>query len=148
MNLIKYSKELTIDFNQRYIIQRRENHGDWKAYNQFLPKVQVESDCLFINIADMLHAIIYSQGEKPLALKILGLKINARVTFRVIAVSFPSSLYFVLMMLVKVNAIGESFPSTPSSLYAPDTEEETDNLASCSCSPNRFVTASSHSTGF
>ena len=25
----------------RYIIQRRENHGDWKAYNQFLPKVQV-----------------------------------------------------------------------------------------------------------
>ena len=100
MNLIKYSKELTIDFNQRYIIQRRENHGDWKAYNQFLPKVQVESDCLFINIADMLHAIIYSQGEKPLALKILGLKINARVTFRVIAVSLPSCFYFVLMMLV------------------------------------------------
>ena len=33
--------------------------------------------------------------------------------------------------------IGESYPSTPSSLYAPDTEEETDNLASCSCSPNR-----------
>ena len=41
------------------------------------------------------------------------------------------------MLLVKVNMIGESFPSTPSSLYAPDTEEETDNLASCSCSPNR-----------
>ena len=91
----------------------------------------------------MLHAIIYSQGEKPLALKILGLKINARVTFRVIAVSFLSCFYFVLMMLVKVNTIGESFPSTPSSLYAPDTEEETDNLASCSCSPNRFVTATS-----
>ena len=46
-----------------------------------------------------------------------------------------------MMMMVKVNMIGESFPSTPSSLYAPDTEEETDNLASCSCSPNRFVMA-------
>ena len=44
--------------------------------------------------------------------------------------------------MFKVNMVGESFPSTPSSLYAPDTEEETDNLASCSCSPNRFVMAS------
>lgn len=46
----------------------------------------------------------------------------------------------VLMMIltmIKVNMIGESCPSTPSSLYAPDTEEETDNIASCSCSPNR-----------
>ena len=30
---------------------------------------------------------MFIKGEKPLALKILGLKINARVTFRVIAVS-------------------------------------------------------------
>ena len=80
----------------RYIIQRRENHGDWKQYTQFIPL-----------------------PEKPLALKILGLKVNARVTFRIIA----------------VNMIGESYPSTPSSLYAPESEEETENLASCSCSP-------------
>ena len=37
----------------KYIIQRRENHGDWKLYTNFTP-----------------------QAEKPLALKILGLKVR------------------------------------------------------------------------
>ena len=36
----------------KYIVQRRENHGDWKLYTNFTP-----------------------QAEKPLALKILGLKV-------------------------------------------------------------------------
>ena len=36
----------------KYIIQRRENHADWKLYTNFIP-----------------------QTEKPLALKILGLKV-------------------------------------------------------------------------
>ena len=37
----------------KYIIQRRENHGDWKLYTNFTP-----------------------QAEKPLALKIIGLKVR------------------------------------------------------------------------
>jgi hypothetical protein len=56
-----------------YIIQNRQNHGDWKFFTQFKPK-----------------------PEKPLALKISGFDTGARVTFRTIAVnrigeSFPSA---------------------------------------------------------
>ena len=55
-----------------YIIQNRQNHGDWKYFTQFKPK-----------------------PDKPLALKVCGLDTGARVTFRTIAVnrigeSFPS----------------------------------------------------------
>ena len=86
--------------------------------------------------------------EKPLALKILGLKVNSRVTFRIIAVSLNKDLSDVtitrmMMMMMKVNLIGQSPPSTQSSLYAPDPLEETENLASCSCSPTRSRTINS-----
>ena len=56
-----------------YIIQNRQNHGDWKFFTQFKPR-----------------------PERPLALKICGLDTGARVTFRTIAInrigeSFPSA---------------------------------------------------------
>ena len=49
----------------------------------------------------------------------------------------PSVVSRVTFRITAVNLVGESSPSTPSSLYAPDCQEMTENLASCSCSPNR-----------